>query len=317
MVEILRQYNAEQPKAPNPNSFAHDEESLQQQIFNDSKDPCTGLHPAFDPFKTPSQQVARHLTTAISNPISMLGISSPIFFNPQQQACLRSLVAEAGLHGSLSYHQTSSSLATAAANRIGMCSCPSSGQFCAEEPFDADLMVLSVDYTEVALIVLLYMSPSREEWSHGGVFFAAESTTDQAKVDSIFWRNVTNTLKAMLAETTRNKIDRIILSGTLVNNRNLHHAVLSSLGEAGYALPVPIRTVFERLPSMQLETVDLPMADPEIAAGQGVADLAWRHTVRGCMHLCTQRQRLGLPLCFWYPEPGSAPFLSMKTDSFG
>lgn len=251
--------------------------------------------PPFDPplilFERVSQQVGRHITATVSNPISILGISSPLFCNPQQQKCLRSLLTKAGLHESPSYHQTSSALATAAANRIGMCACPYS--FMMSECDDTASMVLSVDYSEVALTILTY--GNFYEWHNGGIVFAMATTSDRDDINGMFWHSTRKALESMLAETPNKRIDRIVRSGTMASDSNLHRAILSSLG-SGYG--VTMGAALEQSP-LQLEALELPVVNPEIAAAQGVAYLAWQSTMRGCLDPCTWRRRLGLPLFLW------------------
>jgi hypothetical protein len=147
---ILHQYNTENFQPSDLDGFSQ-EGNLQRQSLTAPQDPCAGLNPSFNPFMRVSQEINGHINAIISKLIEMLGISCPIFFSPQHQACLRSHITRTGLRGSLIYHETSSSLATAAANRIGMCACQYSPQAfsCDDDP----AMVLSVDYTNVALTI--------------------------------------------------------------------------------------------------------------------------------------------------------------------
>ena len=292
MTDIIHQYNTEKFQPSDLDSFPQ-EGNLQRQTLTEPQDSCAGLNPSFDPFMRVSQEISGHISATISKPIVMLGISCPIFFSTQHQACLRSLITRTGLHGSLIYHQTSSSLATAAAYRIGVCACPyTPGAFsCDDDP----AMVLGVDYTNVALAIHVFRN--YYSWSDGGKFFAIQSTPDRNHLNGKFWRSVMRALRSMVAKAENNQIDRIILSGTLANDSNLHHAILRSLSD-GYA---PQSTLIASEQShLQLHSLDArPPADPNIAAASGAAYIAWQRSIPGCMDYWDLNWGLGMPTCPW------------------
>jgi hypothetical protein len=290
MTDILHQYNTENFQPSDLDGFSR-EGNLQRQSLTEPQDPCAGLNPSFDPFMQASQEISRHINATISKPIVMLGMSCPIFFSPQHQACLRSLITRTGLHGSLIYHQTSSSLAIAAANRIGMCACPYSPEAfsCDDDP----AMVLSVDYTNVALTIHTFRN--FYSWHDGGMFFTIRASPDRHHLNGKFWCSIMRALRSMVAKAENNRIDRIILSGTLANDSNLHHAILRGL-DSGFT--PQLAGLAPEQSSLQLHSLDTrPPADPNIAAASGVAYIAWQRTMRGCLDPCGWRRQLGLPIC--------------------
>ena len=93
----------------------------------------------------------------------------------------------------------------------------------------------------------------------------------------------------MVAETPKKRIDQIVLAGSLANDTDLHQAIQSAGIEINQLQPAPDTS---KRYLAHPATLEMGMVDLVIAAAQGVADLAWRSAMKGCLDPCSQWREL-------------------------
>ena len=252
----------------------------------------------FDAFHTMAQLLNHHIKRALQVKIAFLGVATPTFFNQTHQERLQSAVSTAGLRSSIGYFQTGSAIAAIVANGIGVCRCPQSPASCAEDRQLLQGMSLTIEYTEAHLNICLFeriggFIPG--DWHNGGILYTAPRISSRSDGSSrqlweSFWKNVISRVKAMVAETPEKRIDQIVLVGSLANDTELHQAIQSALGiEISQLQSTPDASKRSLAHPAALEKA---MADPVIAVAQGVADLAWRSAMKGCLDPCSQWREL-------------------------
>ena len=252
----------------------------------------------YNAFYTMAQLLSHHIKRALQVQIAFLGVATPTFFNQTHQERLQAAVSKAGLRSSIGYFQTGSAIAAMVANGIGVCRCPQSPASCAEDEQFLQEMSLTIEYTEVLLTVYLFeriggFIPG--DWHNGGILYTVprisgrSDSSSQQRWES-FWKNVVSKVKAMVAETPEKRIDQIVLAGSLANDTELHQAIKSALG-IEISQPQLTHDASKRYLAHPA-TLEKAMADPVIAVAQGVADLAWRSAMKGCLDPCSQWREL-------------------------
>jgi hypothetical protein len=288
-VTALRQRS---PKSPNT---AYRDHIQERQIVVQSSENHDTL---YNPFHIMAQLLKHHIERALQVQIAFLGVAAPTFFNETHQERLRAAVSKAGLRSSIGYFQTTSAIAAIVANGIGVCRCPQSPASCVEDQQFLQEMLLTIEYTEALLTVYLFeriVSFIPDDWYNGGILYTAPRVSGHSDDSSqqpreSFWKNVTSKVKAMVAETPEKRIDQIVLAGSLANDTDLHRAIQSAVGiEIGQPQPTPDTSKRSLAHPAALEKA---MVDPVIAVAQGVADLAWRNAMRGCLDPCSQWREL-------------------------
>jgi hypothetical protein len=270
----------------------------------------------YNAFHIMAQLLKHHIMRALQVQIAFLGVAAPTFFNQTHQERLQAAVSKAGLRSSIGYFQTRSAIAAIVANGIGVCRCPQSPVSCMEDQQFWQEMLLTVEYTEALLTVYLFersFSFTPDDWHDGGILYTAARGSGRSDDSSqqpreSFWENVTSKVKAMVAETPEKRIDQIVLAGSLANDTDLHRAIQSAVGiEISQPQPTPDTSKRSLAHPAALEKA---MVDPVIAVAQGVADLAWRNAMRGCLDPCSQwrelpckRGNVAPPLGLWEMFP--------------
>jgi len=297
MLEILRNYQTQDSATALQyetlaarHIASSNKHRLQQTVLGDNKQNCAGLQLSFEPFKIMALQLRNHIERSLSHPIAMLGVTHPLFFGTEHRKCLQDVVRVAGLRALLSYHQTSSPFAAAAANGIRLCKCPIFAQGCALEGVYEREMILYIEYTELTLTMLLYEGLDPEMWNDGGIACIRRTPSEHDdEIQADFWNSTIEVLRMMLSEALRNRIDYIVLSGTLASDTRLHEAIQFGLG-VGYE---PYLNLVDA--SKDAGSLCIQMVDPVLAPAQGVADLSWRRNMRRCLDPCSGWRQL--PQC--------------------
>jgi hypothetical protein len=243
----------------------------------------------YDAFHTMAQLLKHHIERVLQVQIAFLGVAAPTFFNETHREHLEAAVSKAGLWSSIGYFQTGSASAAIVANGIGVCPCPQSPPSCVEDQQFFKEMLLTIEYTEALLTIYLFESVGNfipDDWHNGGILYTVPRVSGRSDSSSQqrwenFWKTVTSKVKAMVAETPKKGIDHIVLAGSLANDTDLHQAIQS----AGIDMREP-------QPVNDPAALEMAMVDPVIAAAQGVADLAWRTAMKGCLDPCSQWREL-------------------------
>jgi hypothetical protein len=252
------------------------------------------------PLQSMVQQLKSRVDDSLSlSTIAILGITYPIFFDITHQNVLRKIVREAGLIPSLSYFQTNSAIASAAANGVRLCQCPVSAQGCAEETFPDKEMILYIDYSDILLTILLYEGHNPEGWNNGGITYLKRAPTRENSNEELhktYWNTIVAALREIISDYALNKkIDHLVLTGIRADDHDLHNAIQSAVGG------------FDRYPRFNLSSLSdkrttaarFPtelVIDPTSAAARGVADLSWRQNMRTCIDPCSGWRKL--PPCY-------------------
>lgn len=252
------------------------------------------------PLQSMAQQLKSRVDGSLSpSTIAILGTTYPIFFDITHQNLLRKIVREAGFIPSLSYLQTNSAIASAAANGIRLCQCPVSAQGCAEETFPDKEMILYIDYSDILLTILLYEGQNPEGWNNGGFTYLKRAPlreNSNEELHKTYW----NTIIAALRETISNyalnkKIDHLVLTGTRADDHDLHNAIQSTIGGFDQYPRFNISSLSDK----KTTTAKLPtelVIDPISAAARGVAELSWRQNMKTCIDPCSGWRKL--PPCY-------------------
>jgi len=306
-VTVLRQQSPKSPFDPQPlrypPSTAYRDHIQQRQIVENRDTPYNAFH-------IMAQLLKHHIEQALQVQIAFLGVAAPTFFNQTHQECLRAAVSKAGLRSSIGYFQTRSAIAAIVANGIGVCRCPQSPAGCAEDQQFLQEMLLTIEYTEALLTIYLFErigSFIPDDWQNGGILYTVPRVSGRSDNSSqqrreSFWENVTSKMKAMVAETPKKGVDQIVLVGSLANDTDLHRAIQSAVG---IEISQPQLTSNTSKRSLAYPAVlEKPMVDPVIAVAQGVADLAWRNAMRGCLDPCSQWRELPCKRGEAAPKPG-------------
>ena len=282
------------------------------------------------PFRTMSQTLKDQIEPLLPGPLAILGVAFPIFFQPQHQQILSRAIHDAGLRPALSYFQTSSPLAVAAAYAINLCKCPMWGRGCAESFPWNPLTLLSVEFTGGILTIFLYESNNPSWHSDRGLLHVTTDSLSNITIDTIttqtqdetpsqrkFWKEITHVIQTLHARKNQKPITHLLLSGTRANDTNLHRAIQKALGVHLSKPFLPFNTAamgvgddkkkepkYWTFEVNEFKLYRTRMADPVVAAGQGAADLSWRLTMKGCLDPCSQWR--SLPQC---------PVLEIEKDS--
>jgi hypothetical protein len=266
----------------------------ERQIVQSSENSDT----PYNAFHTMAQLLSHHIKQVLQDQIAFLGVATPTFFNKTHQERLQVAVSKAGLRSSIGYFQTGSAIAAIVANGIGVCGCPQSPASCAEDQQFLQEMSLTIEYTEALLTIYLFErigSFIPGDWHNGGILYTLprisgrSDSSSQQRWES-FWKTVISKVKAIVAETPEKRIDQIVLAGSLANDTELHQAIQSALG-IEISQPQLTPDASERYLAHPA-ALEKAMADPVIAVAQGVADLAWRSAMKGCLDPCSQWREL-------------------------
>jgi hypothetical protein len=277
-----------------PNTAYRDHIQESQIVVQSSENRDT----PYNAFQVMAQLLKHRVERALQVQILFLGVAAPMFFNQTHQESLQAAVSKAGLRSSIGYFQTRSAIAAIVANGIGVCRCPQSPASCVEDQQFVQEMLLTIEYTEALLTVYLFeriFSFIPSDWHNGGILYTAprvsgHSDDSSQQLRESFWKNVTSKVKAMVAETPKKRIDQIVLAGSLANDTDLHRAIQSAVGiEIGQPQPSPDTS---KRCLAHPAVPEKAMVDPVIAVAQGVADLAWRNAMKGCLDPCSQWREL-------------------------